>query len=133
MVDDGSPDRCGEICDDFAKKDKRVIVVHKENGGLSATRNAGMAVMTGTYFYFLDSDDYIEIKTLEILFDKNIAQMLPVMVQKEIHFHVFVLFKKNPFFGLHSEKREFMFLFPKTNSPYSGSVFVLGRVWINGS
>lgn len=59
LVDDGSPDRCGEVCDEYAKKDKRVKVVHKKNGGLSSARNVGFDVSTGDYIAFVDSDDYI--------------------------------------------------------------------------
>ena len=58
LVDDGSPDRCGEICDGYADRDPRVQVIHKENGGLSDARNAGLACATGEYVLFLDSDDY---------------------------------------------------------------------------
>lgn len=60
LVDDGSPDKCGEICDDYALRDKRIIVIHKENGGLSSARNAGIDIAKGEYFGFVDSDDYIE-------------------------------------------------------------------------
>ena len=58
LVDDGSPDRCGEICDRYAQKDNRIKVVHKQNGGLSSARNAGLDIMEGEYVSFLDSDDY---------------------------------------------------------------------------
>lgn len=58
LVDDGSPDRCGAICDEYAAADARVKVIHKENGGLSDARNAGLACATGEYVLFLDSDDY---------------------------------------------------------------------------
>ena len=58
LVDDGSPDACPSICDEYAKKDPRIKVVHKENGGLSDARNAGIAVASGEYFIFIDSDDY---------------------------------------------------------------------------
>lgn len=57
LVDDGSPDRCPRICDDFAAKDSRVSVIHKPNGGLSSARNAGIEKATGKYLAFLDSDD----------------------------------------------------------------------------
>lgn len=60
LVDDGSPDNCGKICDDYAKKDNRIKVIHKENGGLSDARNAGLNVATGDYIGFVDSDDYIK-------------------------------------------------------------------------
>lgn len=60
LVDDGSPDRCPEICDRYAKADKRVKVVHKCNGGLCSARNAGIDVSTGDYITFVDSDDWVE-------------------------------------------------------------------------
>lgn len=60
LIDDGSPDNCPTICDDWAKKDSRIKVIHKENGGLSDARNAGLAVASGEYIAFVDSDDYIE-------------------------------------------------------------------------
>ena len=58
LVDDGSPDRCPEICDEFARNDARVKVIHKENGGLSDARNYGIKAANGKYLLFLDSDDY---------------------------------------------------------------------------
>ena len=67
LVDDGSPDGCGAMCDDYAKRDSRVRVIHKENGGLSDARNAGLAVCTGDYIGFVDSDDYIAPDMYETL------------------------------------------------------------------
>ncbi len=67
LVDDGSPDRCGSICDAFAARDNRVRVIHKENGGLSSARNAALDVVTGDYIAFVDSDDYLEEKYIEVL------------------------------------------------------------------
>lgn len=60
LVDDGSPDNCGKICDEYAAKDSRIKVIHQKNGGLSAARNAGLDIATGDYIGFVDSDDYIE-------------------------------------------------------------------------
>ena len=60
LVDDGSPDKCPQICDNWAEKDYRIKVVHKKNGGLSSARNAGMDVATGSFLMFVDSDDFIE-------------------------------------------------------------------------
>ncbi len=60
LVDDGSPDNCGLICDEYAKMDNRIKVIHKENGGLSTARNAGLDIATGSYIGFVDSDDWIE-------------------------------------------------------------------------
>lgn len=57
LVDDGSPDRCPEICDELSKKDERIKVIHKQNGGLSSARNAGISSARGKYLSFLDSDD----------------------------------------------------------------------------
>lgn len=60
LVDDGSPDRCGEICDEYAKKDPRVQVLHQKNSGVSAARNNGIDISNGEYISFIDSDDWIE-------------------------------------------------------------------------
>lgn len=67
LVDDGSPDQCGMICDEYAQKDSRIRVIHKENGGLSSARNAGIKIAKGEYITFLDSDDYIENDAYETL------------------------------------------------------------------
>lgn len=60
LVNDGSLDGCGEICDNYAKEDKRIKVIHKENGGLADARNTGLDLATGDYVGFVDGDDYIE-------------------------------------------------------------------------
>ena len=67
LVDDGSPDRCGEICDEYAKKDSRIRVFHKPNGGLMHTRRYALERAQGDYYVFLDSDDYLSLDTLETL------------------------------------------------------------------
>lgn len=67
LVDDGSTDMSGKICDNIAESDSRVKVVHKENGGLSSARNVGINVATGDFYGFVDSDDYIELTMYEIL------------------------------------------------------------------
>ena len=69
LVDDGSPDNCPAICDAWAEKDSRIRVIHKENGGLSDARNAGLAVATGEYVSFIDSDDQIAPEFLARLYD----------------------------------------------------------------
>ena len=69
LVDDGSPDNCGEICDEYAKQDDRITVIHKKNGGLSDARNAAIDVMTGKYVTFVDSDDYLEPTMIEKLYN----------------------------------------------------------------
>ena len=67
LVDDGSPDRCGEICDEYAKNDSRVKAIHKPNGGLSDARNKGLDVATGDYVMFVDSDDWLDLVTCEAI------------------------------------------------------------------
>ena len=79
LVDDGSPDNCPQMCDEWANKDTRIRVIHKENGGLSSARNAGLDIMNGKYVYFIDSDDYISDKTIELLYNgmnENNADMV---------------------------------------------------------
>lgn len=65
LVDDGSPDNCGSICDEYAKTDSRIKVIHKVNGGLSDARNAGLRIATGEWITFVDSDDWLENNALE--------------------------------------------------------------------
>ena len=67
LVDDGSPDNCGKMCDEYAEKDERIKVIHKENGGLSDARNAGVEKATGDYVCFIDSDDFAELNMVEVL------------------------------------------------------------------
>lgn len=69
LVDDGSPDDCGRICDEFAKKHSNTLVIHKENGGVSSARNAGLDAATGEYIGFVDSDDTIAPDYYEKLLD----------------------------------------------------------------
>lgn len=68
LIDDGSPDNCPAICDNWSKKDNRIKVIHKKNGGLSDARNAGMEISTGEYIAFVDSDDWIESHYIEYLY-----------------------------------------------------------------
>lgn len=67
LVDDGSPDKCPKMCDEWAIKDSRIKVIHKKNGGLSDARNAGMKIATGKYISFIDSDDYVALDFFETL------------------------------------------------------------------
>lgn len=70
LVDDGSPDNCPLLCDEYAKKDNRIKVVHKANGGLAAARRTGIKIAEGDYVFNLDSDDLIENDTLEYAYKK---------------------------------------------------------------
>lgn len=69
LVDDGSPDKCPEICDKYAKKDNRITVIHKENGGLVSARQAGIKIAKGEYIFNLDADDAVENDALESAFE----------------------------------------------------------------
>ena len=70
LIDDGSPDNCGRICEKYAQKDKRIKVFHKENGGLSDARNYGIVRASGEYLAFVDSDDWIEPDMYEVLVNR---------------------------------------------------------------
>ena len=74
LVDDGSTDSSGKICDEFATKDNRIKVIHKKNGGLSSARNIGLDICKGNYISFIDSDDYIELDMYE--------KMIKIIVKK---------------------------------------------------
>lgn len=65
LVDDGSPDGCAKICDEYKNKDERIVVIHKKNGGLSDARNAGLEVATGEIISYIDSDDYVDLDMYE--------------------------------------------------------------------
>lgn len=80
LVDDGSPDLCPKICDDYATLDSRVKVVHKENGGLSSARNAGLDICTGEYLAFVDSDDFLSKRFIECLYRAIIEKCVNVSV-----------------------------------------------------
>ena len=74
LVDDGSTDQSSEICDEYAEKDSRIIVIHRENGGQADAKNSGLSVACGSYVFFLDSDDYIRLDTIECLVQIAVAE-----------------------------------------------------------
>jgi len=90
LVDDGSPDNCGSMCDEFAKVDSRIKVVHRKNGGLSAARNSGTEICKGEYLAFVDSDDCIHPKMYENLYNcitkynTRLAFCQPTMVYDDV-------------------------------------------------
>lgn len=77
LVDDGSPDNCGAICDEFAKKDDRIVVIHQKNKGLSGARNTGLENATGDYIGFVDSDDWID--------EEMYGEMMDAMLQNDVN------------------------------------------------
>ena len=80
LVDDGSPDCCPKMCDEFARQDNRVKVVHKRNGGLSDARNAGLKVASGEYVLYVDSDDYIDIDSCERFMEARNNENVDIIV-----------------------------------------------------
>ena len=79
LVDDGSPDNSGNLCDEYSNRDSRIKVIHKKNGGLSSARNAGIEVSTGDYIVFVDSDDWLELNAIETLYNTLIEQEVDVV------------------------------------------------------
>lgn len=80
LVDDGSPDRCGEVCDEYAKTDSRINVIHKKNGGLSDARNVALDVARGEYIVFVDSDDYIAPNHIRGLYELLVKYQVDIAV-----------------------------------------------------
>ncbi|MDO4443812.1 MAG: glycosyltransferase family 2 protein, partial [Slackia sp.] len=80
LVDDGSPDESGAICDDYARRDSRITVIHKANGGAASARNAAMAVARGTYLFFMDADDWCEPDMLRRMYECAEAGRLDLVV-----------------------------------------------------
>ena len=79
LVDDGSPDECPQICDEYAATHSRIHVIHQENAGLSAARNSGIAIAQGEYIWFVDSDDYVALNILGVLMDQIERDNLDVL------------------------------------------------------
>ena len=80
LVDDGSPDSCGSICDEYAQKDNRIKVIHKKNEGVSAARNDGLISATGEWIIFCDSDDWMEENACELLYNEGIKKNVDVVI-----------------------------------------------------
>ena len=87
LVDDGSPDRCGKICDDFAENDERIKVIHKENGGLSEARNCGIELATGQYLAFVDGDDFIKETMYETLYKNLISSNADISICEYVKYN----------------------------------------------
>lgn len=79
LVEDGSPDNCGEICDEYGLRDERVKVIHQKNSGVSAARNTGLAQVQGKYLTFIDSDDRLVSNAWEIALKKYKSRKLIVL------------------------------------------------------
>ena len=86
LVDDGSKDRSGQICDEYAGMDKRVKVIHQKNSGAAAARNSGMDQAIGDYFLFVDSDDYVVPTVVECLYEKAVKEKADIAVCNYLYF-----------------------------------------------
>lgn len=104
LVDDESPDRVPEICDEWGRKDSRIKVIHKKNGGLGFARNSGLEISTGEYVTFIDSDDYVELDTYETVYKKAKENNLDVCYFKHRRFYDCGIVKEVCF-----DKREYFF------------------------
>lgn len=98
LINDGSSDGSGEICDQYALKDKRVTVIHKQNEGLSEARNDGLKIARGDYVFFVDSDDYIHRETIERLLDTYIKTGADMVVCGRYRFDAVSLVDVNKLF-----------------------------------
>ncbi len=115
LVDDGSKDSSGDICDEYALKDSRIIVIHKENGGLSSARNAGLDIATGDFFMFVDSDDHVESQFCE--------KPLQLALKNNVDIVAFGYFK----IRLDGRKVEFKTDNPRIISPSEGVKILLTK------
>ena len=97
LVDDESPDKCPEMCDEYAKQDSRVKVIHKKNGGLGHARNSGLEIATGEYVAFIDSDDYVEPDMVEKLYADCVENNLDAIFA-DFYVDGNECFKKSPTF-----------------------------------
>ena len=86
LVDDGSSDKSGLICDEYTKLDKRIKVVHKKNEGLSSARNTGLDIAKGKYISFIDSDDFVSIYMYEIMYKEIIKNNRDIVIARHIYF-----------------------------------------------
>lgn len=82
LVDDGSPDSCPKKCDEWAEKDDRIKVIHKQNGGLGFARNSGLDIATGDYIMFVDSDDYLSLNAIEVMYNRSVRDGSDLVITK---------------------------------------------------
>lgn len=80
LVDDGSPDGCGRICDEYAAKDRRFRVIHKDNGGVASARNAGLAAATGKWIGWVDPDDWIEPEMFGVMLEHALVENADIVI-----------------------------------------------------
>ena len=139
LVDDGSPDACPQICDEYAEKHENVRVVHRVNGGFSAARNSGIVVAKGEYICFVDSDDYIEPKVLKGLIaqvERDNLDVLRFRLQYvNPQYEVYNPYKCDPFKGNNYSEDPtdgVSFLNTRMNTQCYAWTFVLKRELLDG-
>lgn len=130
LINDGSTDSSGDICNAYAQNDPRINVIHQVNGGVSSARNAGLDIATGDYISFVDPDDYIELNTYETL--------IPYLDNNSIDILRFNAYRKGeilnqlPFKGEYAGERfEQEIVLPMVGSEKFGGMFILGVLWIH--
>ena len=132
LVDDGSPDNCPAICDAYAAQDKRVRVIHKENGGLSDARNAGLDVATGDYIGFVDSDDWIEADMFEYLLRGMLGNNAQISICREITIWEFSLeIKGDDTDSVYSNAEALRLLFNDQLENYAWNKLYKASLWDN--
>lgn len=125
LVDDGSPDNSGNIAEEYAKKDKRIKVIHKENGGLSDARNAGMKAATGDYLMFSDSDDFLIENACELLVNKIEKEQADYVIGNYINCYEDGQLWEKPIFDLEKYKE-----FKLNIKDYKDSFYIMNSgVW----
>ena len=130
LINDGSLDSSGDICDDYARNDSRIRVIHKTNSGVSAARNSGLGIAKGDYISFVDPDDYIEPDTYKIL-----AELLSSQKTDIIRFNAYrggEILNKLPFEGLYEDEvltKEI--LLPLVGAKKYGGMFIQGVLWLH--
>lgn len=130
LVNDGSTDSSGQICDEYTQKDRRIQVVHKQNGGVSSARNAGLDIATGEYISFIDPDDWIESNMYAVL-----AEQLTKSDPDVLRFNAYrndEILNELPFDGEYSEKRfDDEIMLPLIGAEQFGGMFILGVLWLH--
>lgn len=130
LIDDGSTDSSGNICDAYAQQDYRIQVIHQQNSGVSSARNAGLEIATGDYISFIDPDDWVESNMYETLIQH--------VQNKDIDILRFNAYRKGeivnqlPFHGLYSGQQfENEVVLPMIGAEKFGGMFILGVLWLH--
>lgn len=129
LVDDGSPDKCGEICDSYARKDSRIKVLHKENGGVSSARNAGLDMMQGEYVGFVDSDDWIVPDMYEYLLSGMTDNVSVTICNYFLSWNYLKTVKHTYDDGIYSSDEILQKLFDDTYDNYPWNKLFLSALW----